>query len=155
MPWIIDIKAQNSKVGVTCADVIDQLSDFLYVNVGKDEYNSLPDGIQVKIRKAYYHHRNIAADDEVPGRRMEEGLLRADFLMEDSMFMGLEYDDKFVKERFSLNSDRSFRDILVLNFAKRDIRVEKERLREAYDENKVTGGDLEGRKYGNYKQRRK
>ena len=100
MPWVIKIVAANKDVGVTCGELIDTVSDFLHTGVSGDEYGNYDEETKRTVGNAYHMHRSRG--DDVPGGRMGQGLLRADFLEKESMFMGVVEDGDVVKKRLQL-----------------------------------------------------
>lgn len=105
IPWFIDVKATNPAVGVTCGDVVDTLSDFLHEFTRSDDYNALRSKVaQDAVRTAYYHNRSI--EDGVPGGRIGKGMRRMDFLGQDTMWGGLEVNERYVKERLALHGNK-------------------------------------------------
>ncbi|KLO05234.1 hypothetical protein SCHPADRAFT_896422 [Schizopora paradoxa] len=102
LPWILEVRASNPTGGVTCADVIDTLSDFLHEHVPGAAYDSLSPPQKLAVHNAYYHNRSRAVGDEVPGGRLGEGMKRCDWLGRDTMFEGIEPDGNFVRERLGL-----------------------------------------------------
>ncbi|KAF8550403.1 hypothetical protein OG21DRAFT_1547254 [Imleria badia] len=95
-PWMIQVRAHNSKLGVTCGEVLDAISTHMYANVAKKEYENLPQGRKRQIWESYRFNRST--DSNAPGGRLGEGLKRLDWLGSSSMFGGLVVNDTFVKE---------------------------------------------------------
>lgn len=117
-PWFVDIVARNRNVGVTCGEVIDQLSDFLNTPCSKSEYHAVPAEKRRQIDAAYYNNRGMSHD--VPGGRLGQGLKYLDFLREDSEFGGIEVDTSYVRERMSLrNNSRDLSCVFVVHCSKR------------------------------------
>ena len=116
-PWIVDIQAVDPSIGVTCADVIDQLSTFLLGAQQQSDFESEPLTKQRLISKTYYENRSAA--DGVPGGRMGRAMCRVDWLGRETMFDGLERDTEFVRHRISLNSKRDIACMWVLRCGKR------------------------------------
>jgi len=112
LPWVLEVRAAaGSTGGVTCADVMDTLSDFLHEHVPQGAYDALTPSQKAAVHNAYYHNRSRAVDDDVPGGRMGEGMKRCDWLGRDSMFDGIETDGGFVRERLGLEvSEREGRE---------------------------------------------
>ncbi|PFH53559.1 hypothetical protein AMATHDRAFT_45428 [Amanita thiersii Skay4041] len=96
LPWTVDVDARNPTVGVTCGDLIDAISDSMNRMTGGADYHSLSESRKRIISEAYHYNRSIAAD--VPGGRLKPGLMRLDFLCQDSMFGGIEINHELVKK---------------------------------------------------------
>jgi hypothetical protein len=95
-PWMIYARAHNPTLGVTCGEVLDAVSMYMYRDVPKEEYENVPAGRKREIRKRYRFNRST--DPNAPGGRLGEGLKRLDWLSSTSSFGGLVVaDDTFVK----------------------------------------------------------
>lgn len=123
-PWVIDIHAGNPEIGVTCGDVVDQLSNFLLSRIGQGDFDAAPRRTQSKISETYHLNRSRAHG--VPGGRMGEGLMRADWLGVETMFEGIEKDADYVRSRLSLQSRKELPCIWVLRCARRTAMTEDE-----------------------------
>ncbi|OCB89046.1 hypothetical protein A7U60_g3854 [Sanghuangporus baumii] len=130
-PWFIEVKAHSRSRGVTCGDVIEAISAFLLERTGASEYNSLPQSEQTKVAASYHHNRSMA--DDVPGGRLGAGMLRCDFLCEDTMWGGLDVDPKYVAERLQISgrSKREANNVFVLICEKRLPMTSEERREQA------------------------
>jgi hypothetical protein len=95
-PWMIHVRAHNPKLGVTCGEVLDAVSTYMYGDVAKKEYEHLPGGRKRQIWESYRFNRST--DSNAPGGRLGEGLKRLDWLSSTSRFGGLVTHDAFVKE---------------------------------------------------------
>ena len=97
--WVIEVHAKNVDIGVTCGEVIDQLSDFLQGYTGKTEWNALSDHDKNRVQQSYWHNRSPSHD--VPGGRLGQGMRRVDWLCRNSMFGGLvgEEERRYIQER--------------------------------------------------------
>lgn len=95
-PWMIHARAQNPKLGVTCGEVLDAISTYLYGDVAKKEYENLPTARKRQIWDGYKFNRST--DSNAPGGRLGEGLKRLDWLGSSSRYGGLVQSDVFVKE---------------------------------------------------------
>lgn len=138
LPWIIDITALNRNIGITCGDVIDQLSDFMHEAVGQDEFSALSRDTQHYVGAAYHHHRSPSDVDDIPGESMGAGLLRADFLARNCMFMGLEYDESLLRKRLLPDSKKRYPCTWVVRLGRRMEPSDEERM----------GRDARAREYG-------
>ena len=97
MPWIIDIKAGSTKLGVTCGDVVDQLGDYLQQRLSKETYASASPEQQRNLKVFYHHNRSRAHG--VPGGRLGEGLRRLDWFGPLTEFAGVRRADTLVVQR--------------------------------------------------------
>lgn len=107
--WFIDVKASHPSKGVTCGDIIDTLSTFFYEIVPEREFKAASISHQNSISAAYHHNRSRS--DGVPGGRLGQGLRRCDFLLDDSMYGGIEVDMDYVRERMRMGSVKPKRDM--------------------------------------------
>lgn len=104
-PWFIDVKASNPGTGVTCGDVIDTLSEFFHAYTKQADYDSRTRIEQNTVRESYWHNRS-SRDDDVPGGRLGKGMRRMDFLAMDTMWGGIEVNERYVKERLALHGNK-------------------------------------------------
>jgi hypothetical protein len=95
-PWMINVRAQNPKIGVTCGEVLDAISTYMYGDVAKKEYESMSVAKKRQVWDSYQHNRST--DRNVPGGRLGESLKRLDWLGPASNFGGLTINMDFVKE---------------------------------------------------------
>lgn len=95
-PWIIQIDAQDLTTGVTCGEILDGISEYLYSDVTKEESENLPEILKPHIFSSYEHNRST--DPNVPGGGLGVALKRLDWLGHNTMFGGLVVNDKFIKE---------------------------------------------------------
>jgi len=95
-PWMIQARAQNPKLGVTCGEVLDTISTYLYGHVVQKEYANLPGEKKRQMLEGYRFNRST--DPNAPGERLGESLKRVDFLGSSSRFGGLVTNETFVKE---------------------------------------------------------
>ena len=93
---MIHARAQSPKLGVTCGEVLDAISTYMYGDMEKKEYESLPSGRKRQIWEGYRFNRST--DSNAPGGRLGEGLKRLDWLGSASRFGGLVSSDAFVKD---------------------------------------------------------
>ncbi|KAI0062069.1 hypothetical protein BV25DRAFT_1804565 [Artomyces pyxidatus] len=101
VPWIIDISAANPAVGVTCGDVVEQLSEYLQRRLRKEDYETAREDRRRLIRQAYHHNRSRS--EGVPGGQLGDGLKRLDWLGTQTMWGGLERNDSFIMERYGVS----------------------------------------------------
>lgn len=95
-PWMIQIVARDKSVGVTCGEILDGISGYLYGDVAKREYGNVSKSLKRQIWMAYQQNRST--DPNVPGGRLGEALKRLDWLGNDTRFGGLVVNDEFIKE---------------------------------------------------------
>jgi hypothetical protein len=99
-PWILDIKATSTTTGVTCGDVIEQLSDHLQRRLRKEDYEGASGIKRRAIRDAYHHNRSRNAG--VPGGQLGDGLKALDWLGSQTMFGGALLNETLVRDRFNV-----------------------------------------------------
>jgi hypothetical protein len=94
-PWVIKIDARDRDIGVTCGELVDHISHDMYHLASQAEYEALPSGRQWIVGGAYRHNRSRA--NGVPGERLHPGMLRLDWLGQDTMFGGVRENDRLVR----------------------------------------------------------
>ncbi|KAI0303322.1 hypothetical protein B0F90DRAFT_1816159 [Multifurca ochricompacta] len=99
-PWILDIHATSPAIGVTCGDVIEQLSEHLQKRLRKEDYEGASGVKRRAIRDAYHHNRSRNAG--VPGGQLGDGLKALDWLGIHTMFGGVQLNENFVLDRFNV-----------------------------------------------------
>ena len=99
-PSIVDIRATNRAIGITCGDLIEQLSDHLQRRLRKEDYESAPAPRRRAIRDAYHHNRSRSTG--VPGGQLGDGLKSLDWLGTQTMFGGIEQNEQLLLERFNV-----------------------------------------------------
>ncbi|KAI5993284.1 hypothetical protein EDD15DRAFT_2167395 [Pisolithus albus] len=95
-PWMIQIDARDLTTGVTCGEILDGISEYLYNDVTKDESQNVSETLEHRIFSSYEHNRST--DPDVPGGVLGVALKRLDWLGNDTMFGGLVLTDKFTME---------------------------------------------------------
>ena len=95
IPWVLNVKARDIGIGVTCGDVIDSIGHQLLKFSDKHDYARLTPSLQQEAGNAY--HRNRSRKLGVPGGQLRQGMRRLDFLRQDTMFAGIEVNDRVVK----------------------------------------------------------
>ena len=97
IPWVLNVEARDIGIGVTCGDVIDSIEQQLVKFSDKRDYERLTRSLRQEVGEAY--RRNRSRDPDVPGgRRLGEAMKRLDFLRQDTMFAGIEVNDRVVKK---------------------------------------------------------
>lgn len=96
IPFTIEINAVNPELGVTCGDVIDQISVDLHRFSGGKEFEVMPRTQQKKLGEAY--QRNRSREHGVPGGSLGQGMRRLDWLCENCIFGGIQKHDRLVKQ---------------------------------------------------------
>ncbi|KAI6012873.1 hypothetical protein PISMIDRAFT_13915 [Pisolithus microcarpus 441] len=95
-PWMIQIDARDLTTGVTCGEILDGISEYLYSDVTKDESEMVSETSKLHIFSTYEHNRST--DPNVPGGGLGVALKRLDWLGNNTMFGGLVLSDEFTKE---------------------------------------------------------
>ncbi|EGN96371.1 hypothetical protein SERLA73DRAFT_186098 [Serpula lacrymans var. lacrymans S7.3] len=95
-PGMITIQARDPKIGITCGEILDRISHYLYGDVIRTEYDSIPRARKKTIYQSYQHNRSTHPN--VPGGSLGDGMRRLDYLCADSMFGGIVQNDNFVKD---------------------------------------------------------
>ncbi|KAG6879900.1 hypothetical protein C0992_009891 [Termitomyces sp. T32_za158] len=93
-PWTIPIEASNPAIGVTCGEVIDQLSASLSHLTSKQDFEILDQKRKTVVAQVY--RQNRSRDPGVPGGTLGEGIRRLDYLGKDIIFGGIYRDDQVV-----------------------------------------------------------
>jgi uncharacterized protein DUF6699 len=99
-PWIINVRATNRATGVTCGDLIEQLSDHLQRRLRKEDYEGAPALRRRAVRDAYHHNRSRSMG--VPGGQLGDGLKALDWLGTQTMFGGIQQNEQLLLERFNV-----------------------------------------------------
>jgi hypothetical protein len=99
-PWVVHIRATNRTTGVTCGDLIEQLSDHLQRRLRKEDYDGASGLRRRTIRDAYHHNRSRSTG--VPGGQLGDGLKALDWLGTQVMFGGLQLNEQLLLERFNV-----------------------------------------------------
>jgi len=99
-PWIINVRATNRAIGVTCGDLIEQLSDYLQRRLRKEDYEGAPPLRRRAVRDAYHHNRSRSMG--VPGGQLGDGLKALDWLGTQTMFGGIQQNEQLLLERFNV-----------------------------------------------------
>lgn len=96
-PWTISVRASHSQLGVSCSDVIEAISRFLGQLVSQQEFLGFPAATQQMVTECYYQNRDVAR--EVLGvNGLGEGIKRLDWLGMETIFGGIERNDRLVRE---------------------------------------------------------
>jgi hypothetical protein len=99
-PWIVNVRATNRTAGVTCGDLIEQLSDHLQRRLRKEDYEGASGIRRRAIRDAYHHNRSRSTG--VPGGQLGDGLKALDWLGPQTMFGGIQQNEQLLLERFNV-----------------------------------------------------
>jgi len=99
-PSVIDVRATNRAVGITCGDLIEQLSDHLQRRLRKEDYEGASAPRRRAIRDAYHHNRSRSTG--VPGGQLGDGLKALDWLGTQTMFGGIQQDEQYMLDRFNV-----------------------------------------------------
>lgn len=98
--FIISVHAHDESVGVTCGEVIEAISGFMSKRSSKDEFESLPKEKSREITKAYYYNRSTAPS--APGGALGQGMLKMDFMGDQTMFGGIKENPRLVLDRYAV-----------------------------------------------------
>jgi len=99
-PWMVNVRATNRAVGVTCGDVVEQLSEHLQRRLRKEDYEGATGMKRRAIRDAYHHNRSRSAG--VPGGQLGDGLKALDWLGTNTLFGGVQLNEQLLLERFNV-----------------------------------------------------
>ena len=89
----VTISARNRDMGVTCADVVEGLDDYLHEVILKEELDSLPESMQTKLSQGY--HANHGTAYTTLGGPLGEAMLRLDGLDDEPIFGGLVVNEAY------------------------------------------------------------
>ncbi|KAI0373164.1 hypothetical protein BV20DRAFT_989679 [Pilatotrama ljubarskyi] len=95
-PWTIDVPATQDDMGVTCGDVIEAIHTAMYTRLSQTQYDNASRQQKRLLSESFYHNRSTAHG--VPGGRLQQTLLRCDWLGQDTMFGGIIEDEALVRE---------------------------------------------------------
>ncbi|KAG9225775.1 hypothetical protein CCMSSC00406_0007785 [Pleurotus cornucopiae] len=96
-PWTIYVRASHPQLGVSCSDVIEAISRFLGQLVSQQEFLGFPAGTQQLVTECYHQNRDVAR--EVLGvNGLGEGIKRLDWLGMETIFGGIEHNDRLLRE---------------------------------------------------------
>jgi hypothetical protein len=95
IPWVLNVKARDNSVGITCGEVIDSIGHQLNKFSNKQDYDRLPHNARREVSHAYRHNRS--RENGVPGGQLGAGMKWLDFLRQDTMFAGIDIDERVVK----------------------------------------------------------
>lgn len=134
-PWPIDIPATNPTIGVTCGDVIEAIHMSMYTRLSQGQYDSSSRQQRRLLSESFYHNRSTAHG--VPGGRLQQTLLRCDWLGQDTMFGGLVDDDRFVREVCKDNLPCTFVLKCVRRYPMTEAEIHEQEMREREEEERV------------------
>jgi hypothetical protein len=93
---MIDVRAQEKDRGVTCGEVIETIGRNMGKLSNNRDFSTLSRDDQRAVKDAYKHNRSRSPG--VPGGQLGEGLKRLDFLRRNTMFAGIEANERSVKK---------------------------------------------------------
>ena len=93
-PWIIHIRATNQAIGVTCGNLMEQLSDHMQRRLHNEDYKGALPLRRRAIRDTYHH--NCSRSAGVPSGQLGDGLRVLDWLGTQTMFGGLHDHARFL-----------------------------------------------------------
>jgi hypothetical protein len=102
--WIHTVTSSREGKAITCGDLLHQTFKFLHSFTAPDEYTALERADPAKHRLVYQNYqRNRSREHrDVPGGSMQQGILKIDFMLMNTMFDGFIIDDKMVHDRLRL-----------------------------------------------------
>lgn len=106
-PWTVNISARDPDVGLTCGDVIDQLSTFLLEPADRGAFEMCADDTKRQVWQTYRLNRSHGTGRSEATLGPE--LRRCDWLGINTMFDGVEFDKDLARERMGM--DQSLVDI--------------------------------------------
>ena len=129
-PWTIDVPASDARVGVTCGDVIEAVHLNMYGRLSQQQYDCASRQQQRLLGESFYHNRSTAPG--VPGGRLQQTLLRVDWLGQDTMFGGVADDERLVREmcRDALPCTFELKCVRRYPMTEAEVREQEERERE-------------------------
>ena len=95
IPFVLNVQAKDVGIGVTCGEVIDSIGQQLNKFSDKHDYERLTHSLRQEVGMAY--RRNRSREPGVPGGQLGTGMKRLDFLRLETMFAGIEVNDRVVK----------------------------------------------------------
>lgn len=95
-PWEIDVPANEEALGVTCGDVVEAIHLFMYGRVSGAQLEGASPTHKRVVSQSFYHNRSTAFG--VPGGRLQQTLLRCDWLGQNTVFGGIVHDDHLARE---------------------------------------------------------
>ena len=95
IPWVLNVEAKDIGIGVTCGEVIDSIGQQLLKCIDEHDYERLTLSLRQEVDNAY--RRNRSREPGVPGDQLGQEMKRLDFLKQDTMFAGIEVNDRVVK----------------------------------------------------------
>ena len=95
IPWVLNVEARDIGIGITCGEMIDSIGHQLVKIPDKHDYERLTSSLRQQVDNAY--HRNRSWEPGVPGGQLGQEMKRLDFLRQDTMFAGIEVNDRVVK----------------------------------------------------------
>lgn len=130
-PWIIEVRAKEKDYGVTCGEVIEAIGYDMGKMSHQQDFNNLTTRERNDLSAAY--RMNRSREEGAPGGALGEGLKRLDFLRRNTIFGGVEVNERVVADKcgdvlpcvFVLHCLRSF------PMSKQDIRDNELRARSA------------------------
>ncbi|EIW60957.1 uncharacterized protein TRAVEDRAFT_36506 [Trametes versicolor FP-101664 SS1] len=132
-PWTLDIPASQPELGVTCGDVIEAVHNSMYTRLSQSQFDNASRQQKRLLSESFYHNRSTAHG--VPGGRLQQTLLRCDWLGQDTMFGGVFDDEPVVRElcRSSLPCTFVLACVKRYPMTEAEIREQEERERQEED----------------------
>ena len=134
-PWAIDVPATDVEAGVTCGDVVEAIHTFLYGRLSQPQYDAASRQQKRLLSESFYHNRSTAHG--VPGGRLQQTLLRCDWLGQDTMFGGLADDERLVGEMCRRQLPGTFELRCVRRYPMTEAEIREQEARERDEEERV------------------
>ena len=88
IPGPLEVNAADKELGVTCGDVISEISKYMTGGLTQQQHGAAPTERQRVLHHTYYHNRSTG-----PGRHLPRHYIRLDWLGPDTLFGGCETTD--------------------------------------------------------------
>ncbi|EJF62752.1 hypothetical protein BD309DRAFT_868466 [Dichomitus squalens] len=134
-PWSIDVPATSPEVGVTCGDVIEAVHTSMYTRLSQQQYDNASRQQRRLLSESFYHNRSTAHG--VPGGRLQQTLLRCDWLGQDTMFGGIVDDERFVRDVCGDHLPCTFELKCVRRYPMTEAEIREQEAREREEEERV------------------
>ena len=134
-PWSIDVPASDARVGVTCGDVIEAIHTSMYNRLLQQQFDHASRTQKRLLSESFYHNRSTAHG--VPGGKLQQTLLKCDWLGQDTMFGGIVEDDRLVREMWRDAIPCTFELKCVKRYPMTEAEIREQEARERDEEERV------------------
>ncbi len=134
-PWSIDVPATDAAMGVTCGDVIEAIHASMYTRLSQPQYDNASRQQKRLLSESFYHNRSTAHG--VPGGRLQQTLLRCDWLGQDTMFGGVVVDERLVRKVCNDLPPCTFELKCVRRYPMTEAEIREQEMREREEEERV------------------